>query len=41
MSAVNTNFKPSKLSKDPTDDENMKVETVDIYFEEIAIVEIT
>ena len=37
MSAINTNFKPSKLSEDPTDDENTKVETVDIYFKEVAI----
>ena len=34
------NFKPSKLSEDPTDDENTKVETVDIYFEEVAIIEV-
>ena len=36
----NANFKPSKLSEDPTEDENTKVETVDIYFEEVAIIEV-
>ena len=40
MLPPNKNFKPSKLSEDPTDDENTKLETVNIYFEEVAIVEV-
>ena len=33
-------MKYEKLSEDPIDDENTKVENVDIYFEEVAIVEV-
>ena len=36
----NTNIKPSKLSEDPTEDEKTKVETVDISFEKVAIIEV-
>ena len=36
----NANFEAFKLSEDPTDDENSKLETVNIYFEEVAIVEV-